>query len=180
MSDVTQRPRRFHRATLTTALAVGIAVMPVAAASSVTAVAGGGASVTSARAVSTSARAVSNPTAEGTALVKYFFRLLVARKVGALGRFLSPAFQAVRANGDVQDKASYLARLPDVKSFAISRAAGRASGGVITVSYLLRVKEIIDGKSQPVGPAPRLSVFAWRGGAWRLVAHANFGAIKRT
>lgn len=169
MNDAIQRPRRFRRGTVTAALAVGLVIIP-AAATGVTA-AGSPVAVTS-------PPAVGNPTALGTALVNRFFRLLVAKNVSALGRLLSPAFQVVRANGDVQDKASYLAHLPDVKAFTISKTAGRASGGVITMSYLLQVREVIDGKTQPVGPAPRLTVFAWQGGAWRLVAHANFGAIK--
>jgi hypothetical protein len=48
---------------------------------------------------------------------------------------------------------------------------------VVIVSYDSEVSEVIDGKEQPAGKAPRLSTFQWVDGEWQIVSHANFGAI---
>ncbi len=118
-----------------------------------------------------------DPTAQGAALVQSYFSLLSAGDVEGLDALLAPGFQAVRANGDVQAKASYLANPPQVGDFTITAVKGTKTDGVLVVSYRVTVTETIGGVEQPTGPAPRLSVFQWEKGAWRLASHANFNAI---
>lgn len=117
-----------------------------------------------------------NPTAQGRALVLHYFTLLRQGDKAGLNRLLAPNFRAVRSNGDVQDKAAYLANPPQVGGFTLSKLKGSEYAGVLVVSYRITVTERIAGHDQPVGPAPRLSVFHRYKGAWHLTAHANFGA----
>jgi hypothetical protein len=128
---------------------------------------------------SAEAPSLDDPRAEATALLEGFFTALQQEDVDALDELLAPAFQVVRANGTVQDKPAYLADLPDLGEFSLDSVQATVGEDELVVSYLLTVSESVEGTSQPVGPAPRLSVFEWRDGAWRLVAHANFGAIER-
>jgi hypothetical protein len=118
------------------------------------------------------------PTAEGRALVQRYFVLLKRGDRSGLNALLAPNFQVVRANGGVQNKASYLANPPKVDRYTITNVVGTRYPGVLVVTYRLTVIETIDGVEQPTGPAPRLSVFHRQNGRWRLVAHANFGAIR--
>lgn len=124
------------------------------------------------------APAATSPTALGTALVDRYFRLLKARDVKALRQFLLPSFQATRS-GSTQDRAAYLAALPDVRSFTISQVTGRAYLGVLVVTYQLRAVERVGRTSHHIGPLKRLTVFAWQHGAWRLAAHAYLGTASR-
>lgn len=119
------------------------------------------------------------PTSQGKALVKRFFTLLHNQDRQGLNALLAANFQSVRANGSVQDKASYLVDPPKVGDYRIGTLRGTESRGVLVVSYRLRVFETIGGVQQPGKPAPRLSVFHRENGVWRLSAHANFGAIKK-
>ena len=120
-----------------------------------------------------------NPTVQGKALVQKFFSLLRDGDAKGLNALLAPSFQVVRANGGVQNKAAYLADPPKVDRFTILKLKGTRAAGVLVASYQVTVTETIAGKEQPAGRAPRLSIFHWENGAWRLVAHANFGAISK-
>lgn len=145
--------------------------MAVAAAVAAFLLAGGGGAATSASSA--------NPSVQGKVMVQRFFTLLRSGDTEGLNALLTPGFQAVRANGGVQGKASYLATPPQVDRFSISNLKGTRSGNVLVVSYRVTVTETIGGRDQPVGPAPRLSVFQWQNGGWHLAAHANFGAIEK-
>lgn len=120
-----------------------------------------------------------NPTAQGKALVQRYFTMLHNGDTAGLKALLAPSFQVVRANGGVQTKGAYLASPPKVGSFTIAKVKGTQNGGVLVVSYQVMVTESVAGTEQPTGWAPRLSVFSWQNGAWRLAAHANFGAITK-
>ena len=117
-----------------------------------------------------------DPTAQGRTLVHQYFTLLQNGDTAGLSRLLAPSFQAVRSNGDVQNKASYLANPPKVNRFTLTKLKGTRYAGVLVVSYRITVIEHIAGHDQPVGPTPRLTVFQWYRGAWHLTAHSNFGA----
>ncbi len=129
-------------------------------------------------------QAVAAPSAEdtlelGTQLATQFFTILAepeAEKAAALEAFLAPEFQIVRANGDRLGRDAYLAAPANVEDFTISDVAATQGGDVIVVTYLIETTETIDGVEQAT-TAPRLSVFRLVDGAWRLSAHANFGAI---
>lgn len=126
-----------------------------------------------------SAPSAVSPTAQGRTLVRQYFTLLRKGDTAGLNRLLAPNFQAVRANGDVQNKPSYLAKPPKLNGFTLSKLKGSEHAGVLVVSYRITVVERIAGHDQPVGPMPRLTVFQRYRGGWHLTAHANFGATVR-
>ena len=115
--------------------------------------------------------------ASNAVLAAELLRINQAGDAVALRRLLSPGFLIQRADGTFLTRAEYLQRPSQVESFSLADIEGTRSGGVRAVRYTLTATIEIDGR--PIGqePVPRLSTFVWQGGAWRLVAHANFAAI---
>jgi hypothetical protein len=120
---------------------------------------------------------LAHPTAAARPLVIRFFSLLAHRDEAGLAAFLSPAFQVQRADGSASGKADYLANLPTVNGFSLSKLTATQAGGALVVRYHARVEGVVNGKPYTPGPAPRLSVFAWNGERWQLAAHANFNPL---
>jgi hypothetical protein len=118
-----------------------------------------------------------NPTAAAKPLVVRFFTLVQQKDVAGLDRLLSPAFQVQRADGTATEKADYLKKLPDVQKFSLSNFRATQQGGTLVVRYLAVVTGTVNGKPYTPGPAPRLTVFAWNGQRWQLVAHTNFNPL---
>jgi hypothetical protein len=117
------------------------------------------------------------PVATAKRLVTHFFTLIKRKDVAGLRRFLSPAFQIQRADGSAANKSQYLKKLPDVLSFKLAKFVATQTGSVLVVRYLATATGTVNGKPFTPGPAPRLSVFAWNGSTWQLVAHANFNPL---
>jgi Domain of unknown function (DUF4440) len=126
---------------------------------------------------SSPAPTLADPSATAKPLVNQFFTLLEKRNTTGLDRFLSPAFQVVRADGSNSEKTAYLSDLPTVDSFRITNLSATQSGSVLVVHYLATATGLVNGKPYTPGPAPRLSVFEWNGSRWQLVAHANFNPL---
>jgi hypothetical protein len=118
-----------------------------------------------------------NPTVTAKQLVNRFFVLLVRKDRAGLQGFLSPAFQVQRADGSGADKREYLANLPTVTKFHITKLRATQAGATLVARYLAQVEGVVNGKPYTPGPAPRLSVFAWNGKRWQLAAHANFNPL---
>ncbi|MFO7531691.1 MAG: nuclear transport factor 2 family protein [Candidatus Limnocylindrales bacterium] len=134
---------------------------------------------TVAQAPADAAPVLDDPTAEGIALVDEYMTILglpVDAKAERLDELLGPGFQVVRANGDRQDRAEYLASPPTVEAYTITDASASQDDDVLVVSYVFETSEVVDGVAQTT-TAPRLTVFHWGGDGWQLAAHANFGAI---
>jgi hypothetical protein len=123
------------------------------------------------------APSVPHPSITGRVLVVRFFTLLEHKDVAGLRAFLAPGFQVQRADGSADDKATYLAHLPIVRSFSISRVTATESNGALVVRYLAVATGLVNGKPYRPGPAPRLSVFTWNSERWQLAAHANFNPL---
>ncbi|HEY8582917.1 MAG TPA: nuclear transport factor 2 family protein [Capillimicrobium sp.] len=115
--------------------------------------------------------------ASNATLAAEFLRVNMAADRVALRRLLSPAFLLQRSDGTFLTRAEYLERPSAIDAFKLTGIVGTRTGDVRVVRYLLRATIEIDGKPISQDPAPRLSTFVWRGGAWRLVAHANLAAI---
>jgi len=97
---------------------------------------------------------------------------------GAVAPMLAPEYQIMRANGVGYDRDGYIAHVGAVSAqpdFTHEDLVVTASDDIMVVRYFLRINETIDG-SPVARRAPRLTVFRRIGGAWKAVAHANFGA----
>jgi hypothetical protein len=110
-------------------------------------------------------------------LAAEFLRINQAGDATALERFLAPAFLIQRSDGTYLTKEQYLTRPSKIDAFELSDIHGTRSGRVRVIRYTLVATIAIDGKEVPQDPAPRISTFVWRDGAWRLVMHANLAAL---
>ena len=116
-----------------------------------------------------------DPAVTARSLVTEYLTILQREDTAALAKFLAPAFQLQRADGTGADKREYLADPATVTAFTIAETlTARQDGDVLTVRWGVGVDSVINGVPQAPGTAPRLSVFHWRNGRWRLVAHGNF------
>lgn len=120
---------------------------------------------------------LAHPTATARPLANRFLALLQSKNRAGLQQFLAPGFQIERADGSGDGKTAYLADLPTVQSFSVSKVTATESNGVLVARYLSEVVGIVNGKPYTPGPAPRLSVFSWNGTRWQLAAHANFNPL---
>ena len=120
---------------------------------------------------------LAHPTAAARPLVTRFFNLLMHKDVAGLQAFLSPAFQVQRADGSTDRKAAYLSHLSTINSFSLTNLVATQAGATLVVRYLAVAEGIVNGKPYTPGPAPRLSVFAWNGARWQLIAHGNFNPL---
>jgi hypothetical protein len=113
-------------------------------------------------------------------LAEEFLRINEAGDGVALRRLLAPAFLLQRSDGTYLTRTEYLQRPSKIDGFAVSDIAGTRTGKLRVIRYTLVATIEIDGRPISQDPAPRLSAFVWRGGAWRLVAHGNFAAIPKS
>lgn len=128
---------------------------------------------------------VAKPAGAADALTEQAHKLLIeyteATLAGpdALAPMLAPEFQIMRSNGVGYDRDGYLkrsvGRISAKPDFSHEDIVATMSGDLMVVRYNLRIDEVIEGK--PISKrAPRLTVFRKVGDAWKVVAHANFGA----
>lgn len=112
-----------------------------------------------------------------TALIAYTEATLAGPDV--LAPMLAPEFQIMRSNGAGYGRDDYLSRsVPSISGkpdFLHEDIVATRHGELLVVRYFLRIDEVIEGR-QIKKRAPRLTVFRQVGGAWRVVAHSNFGA----
>jgi inhibitor of cysteine peptidase len=123
----------------------------------------------------TAAGAADDDLALGEQLVMQLFNALRDGDTEAVKALLSPAFQIVRATGERFDASDYLDNLAVFAAYEVSDLKVTRDGDILVVTYAVRTSPTMDkGKLGP--PAPRLTVFQQRNGAWKLLAHANFAA----
>ncbi len=122
---------------------------------------------------------LADPTAEGQRLADGFFAAIQSGDPAKVSDTMAPGARIARANGDVVGLDDYLMALPVIKEYSIDKVDASQNGDVLVVTYHVIVDEVINGVQQPTKEAPRMSVFQWQDGAWKLLAHANFGAINR-
>jgi hypothetical protein len=108
-----------------------------------------------------------------------FLRILKAKDQTALARFLSPDFLLQRPDGTYLTRDGYLANPARVDDYALSDVVGTRTGDVRVIRYTVTATQFIDGRQVQQDPVPRISTYVWRGGAWRIVAHANFSAVPK-
>jgi hypothetical protein len=114
-----------------------------------------------------------------TVLASEFLRILKAKDQTALARFLSADFLLQRPDGTYLTRDQYLANPARVDDFSLTDVVGTRTGDVRVIRYTVNAVQFIDGQQVTQDPVPRISTYVWRGGAWRIVAHANFAAIPK-
>ncbi len=96
----------------------------------------------------------------------------------AVAPILAPEYQILRANGTGYDRDGYIAHVEEVSArpnFSHENIVATTADDVMVVRYVLSIDETIEG-APVTRRAPRLTVFRKIDGAWKVVAHANFGA----
>jgi hypothetical protein len=81
-----------------------------------------------------------NPTRTAQPLVHRFFVHIQNKDRVGLKRFLSPAFQLQRADGSGAGKRQYLANLPTINKFEITRLRATQARAAVIVRYLADVR----------------------------------------
>jgi hypothetical protein len=110
-------------------------------------------------------------------LASEFLRINQAADATALARFLAPGFLIQRSDGTYLTKGQYLTRPSKIDAFQLSDIHGTRTEKVRVIRYTLVATIAIDGREVSQDPAPRISTFVWRDGAWRLIMHANMAAL---
>lgn len=111
----------------------------------------------------------------GQKLVGQFWQLLKAGDTAKLAKELSPAFQALHADG-ARDRRQYLDLAAKLKlgDYTLSDYQVTRHGAVLLVSYRAAVAEDIGGQRLPAGQsAPRLTGFVRAKSGWRVICHVN-------
>ena len=117
--------------------------------------------------------------APDSVLANEFLRILKAKDQTALARFLSPRLLLQRPDGSYLTRDQYLANPARVDDYSLTDVVGTRTGNVRVIRYTVTAVQFIDGQQVTQDPVPRISTYVYRGGAWRLVAHANFAAIPK-
>jgi hypothetical protein len=127
---------------------------------------------------SVTAPTLADPVAEGRALAEAYFTALQSGVPQQVAKVLASEARIARANGDVVARDDYLTKLPVIKSFSLDNVDAVQRGDSLVVTYHVLTDEVINGVQQPTKDAPRMTVFQWQDGQWKLLAHANFNAIQ--
>jgi hypothetical protein len=112
-------------------------------------------------------------------LASEFLRILKAKDQTALARFLSADFLLQRPDGTYLTRDQYLLNPSRVDDFNVTDVVGTRTGNVRVVRYTVNTIQFQNGQQITQDPVPRISTYVYRGGAWRIVAHANFASIPK-
>jgi hypothetical protein len=112
-------------------------------------------------------------------LANEFLRILKAKDQTALARFLSPQLLLQRPDGSYYTRDQYLLNPARVDDYSLTNVVGTRTGNVRVIRYTVTAVQFLNGQQVTQDPVPRISTYVYRGGAWRLVAHANFAAIPK-
>lgn len=119
---------------------------------------------------------------DGTAkqLAAKFFRLMKNKDLTGLESFITPGFVAQSGDGSNKNFDTFLGTpLPNVKTFGISGVKAQLDGPLLSSIYRVRAAGDIAGRPYAISAAPRLSVFTFCSGDWKLVAHSNFDPLRK-
>lgn len=118
----------------------------------------------------------------GTAkqLAAKFFRLMKNKDLAGLESFITPGFLAQSGDGSNRNSETFLSTpLPNIKTFGISGVKAQLDGPLLSSIYRVRAAGDIAGRPYAISAAPRLSVFTFCSGDWKLVAHSNFDPLRK-
>ncbi len=91
---------------------------------------------------------------------------------------IAKGFQSVHPDG-ARDRAGEISLIKNLKASDISFADFKSTtnGDDIVVTYMISVRETIDGKPLSTKPAPRVSVWKKGSSGWQWITHANLNPI---
>ena len=112
--------------------------------------------------------------ATAAALFDTYSDALVAKDAARLGEVLGDEFLLQRTNGSWTDRAGFLSRLPDLRSFETDDFTERRGVNVIVARCVATADLSVDGATYRTTSAPMLVVFEWADGHWALQAQGNF------
>lgn len=99
---------------------------------------------------------------------------LVAKDAVVLDELLGDEFLLQRTNGTWVDKAGFLGRLPNLRSFTVANLTEQRGTNVIVARMDATGDLSVDGTQYRTSSAPMLVVFEWAEGHWVLQAQGNF------
>lgn len=129
-------------------------------------------------ALSTAAASAASDLEEEARAALIAFTAAVVAGPDAVAPLLAPEYQIMRANGVGYDRDGYIANVGAVSArpdFSHEDLVVTAADDMMVVRYFLEIDEMIEG-AEVASRAPRLTVFRKIDGAWKVVAHSNFGA----
>lgn len=111
----------------------------------------------------------------GESLLNTFFAKQRAKDAGGAGQLLQTGFQALNYQGSI-DRAGELAAIAGAGAGTtkISDVHATRVGDALIVTCLATVHETVGGVKLPTDETPRMSVWTWVDGAWRMAA---FGSL---
>lgn len=107
-------------------------------------------------------------------LFRIYSDALVAKQDEVLAALIGEEFLIQRTDGSWADRESFLASIPDLRSFQMTDVTERRGKNMVVARFIAQAEVSIDGESYPLTPAPMLAAFKWSDGQWSLVAQANF------
>lgn len=110
----------------------------------------------------------------GSKLVDAWFKAIVAKDAAALQAQMQPCFQRISFEGAF-DRAGELAAIQkmDVKDAKASEVHATRVGQALVVTCQVAASETAGGGKLPGKASPRLGVWTWADGAWKLAAWAS-------
>ena len=118
--------------------------------------------------------------ADGEQMERQIWKDFKVGNMEVISAKISDAFQSVHQDG-ARNKEQELKLLKNVNlgDYELSEFKTSQEDNVLVVTYMISVKETIDGKVLSTDPAPRLSTWIKEDGTWKWISHANLNPLKK-
>ena len=115
---------------------------------------------------------------QGEKLVHKFWADIKTGDIAAIEKYMAKGFQSVHQDGTrTREQEIELIKGLYLGEYTLSNFKVTQNGPVILATYLVSVKETINGKRLSSEPAPRLSIFLKKDDGWKWIAHANLKSL---
>ncbi len=115
---------------------------------------------------------------QGEKLVRKFWADIKTRDIAAIEKYMAKGFQSVHQDGTrTREQEIELIKGLYLGEYTLSNFKVTQNRPVIVATYLVSVKETINGKRLSSEPAARLSIFLKKDDGWKLIAHANLKSL---
>ncbi len=115
---------------------------------------------------------------QGEKLVRKFWTDIKSRDIAAIEKYIAKGFQSVHQDGPrTREQEIELIKGLYLGEYTLSNFKVTQNGPVIVATYLVSVKENINGRRLSSQPASRLSIFLKKDDGWKWIAHANLKSL---